>query len=107
MIAQAVPNAASASSSLLQYGAIGACLIFAIIGIIFLFKYIKYKDSEISRINENRVEASTKAIEVVMSQGEKMKALIDLNKEANETLKQVSDKLTRLLAGRRSDDGND
>jgi len=68
----------STNETILQYGAIGACLLFAIGGIAFLFKYIKHKDEvieklheqyrlQIKSLNENRMDAAVQMTEAISS----------------------------------------
>ncbi len=85
-----------AGMTLLQYGAIGACLVISVI-----FNYLQYKgsqkkDDRIDKINENRVEASNKAVQAITIQAEKLQAIIELTKESNESLQQISLKLESL-----------
>lgn len=82
--------------TLLQYGAIGACLVISVI-----FNYLQYKgsqkkDDRIDKINENRVEAAMKAVQAIAIQAEKLQAIIELTKETNESLQKVALKLESL-----------
>lgn len=107
MIAQA-SKVVEASGSLIQYGAIGACLIFAIIALVFMFKYVKsvHEDynERIDKINNDRVEASNKAIEAWTVSNQKLEEQNKANDEMHETLKKIVGKLNRLLGRRDEDD---
>ena len=93
-----------AAMTLLQYGAIGACLVVSI-----FFNYLQYragqrKEDRIDKINENRVEAATQAVKAITVQAEKMQAIIELTKESNESLQKISLKLERLNSRRGDSD---
>ncbi len=113
LIAQIPTEAIEASGNLLQYGAIGACLVLAIIGIVFLIRYLLngYKErilrlereideakKEIKRLNEARTEAALKAVELVGVVTEKMK-------DQTEVIEKMHGRLGRILRRMKSDTG--
>lgn len=108
LIAQIPSEAVEASSNLLQYGAIGACLVLAIIGLIFLIRYMLngYKErilrlerendenkKEIKRLNEARTEAAVKTVELVGAVTEKMKDQTEVMKKMHKRLARIVRKL--------------
>lgn len=114
LIAQLPSEAVEASSNLLQYGAIGACLVLAIIGIVFLIRYLLngYKErilrletesdeskKEIKRLNEVRAEAAVKIVELVGVVTEKMK-------DQTEVIEKMHGRLGRILRKLKSDTGS-
>jgi len=100
IIAQA-SDISRASSSLVQYGAIGACLVFAIIALVFMFKYIKsvHEDysERIDTINKDRVEASNQAIEAWTVSNQKLEEQNKANNEMHDTLKRIAEKLNEVM----------
>jgi len=113
LIAQIPTEAIEASSNLLQYGAIGACLVLAIGGLIFLIRYMlnAYKErilrlereideakKEIKRLNEARTEAAIKAVELVGVVTEKMK-------DQTKVIEKMHERLGRILRRMKSDTG--
>jgi len=115
LIAQtAIESAAGASSNLLQYGAIGACLVLAIITIGILGKFvlnafksrvsaleieINKKDVEIKRLNEVRAEAAVKVVELAGALGVKMDGLTEVIKKMHKGLARVLRKLNADSGG--------
>lgn len=108
LIAQVPTEAIEASSNLLQYGAIGACLVLAIIGIVLLIRYMlnAYKErilrleeeideskKEIKRLNEARTESAVKAIELVGAVTQKMKEQTELIKKMYKRFARIVRKL--------------
>lgn len=114
LIAQIPTEAIDASSNLLQYGAIGACLVLAVIGLIFLIRYMlnAYKErifdlleenkeskKEIKRLNEVRAEVAVQVVELVGATNKKMDGLTEVIKKSNKRLSRIVRKLgdTRSL----------
>lgn len=75
-------------TELLQYGGIGAVLLIVLVaGLLGLrvlgknvFETLKRKDEEIARINEQRVEAATVAVEAITTTSNKIDQLLETNK---------------------------
>lgn len=114
LIAQIPTEVVEASSNLLQYGAIGACLVLAIIGIVFLIRYLlngykerilrlekenDEKEKEIKRLNEVRTESAIKIVELVGVVTEKMK-------DQTEVIEKMHGRLGRILRKMKSDTGS-
>lgn len=114
LIAQIPTEAIDASNNLLQYGAIGACLVLAVIGLIFLIRYMlnAYKEriidlleenkedkKEIKRLNEVRTEVVVQVVELVGATNQKMDGLTEVIKKSNKRLSRIVRKLgdTRSL----------
>lgn len=112
LIAQDLGLAKEAGSNLLQYGAIGACLVIALIGLVILIRSMiaAYKDridkletvlgesqKEVKRLNDIRVTNAVQIIELAEATNGKLEEQAKTLFEQNETMKKMHDRLGRIL----------